>query len=179
MHIKAGHPCRRWAVSHARLLTDLRRHRVGSAAAAVWCRCCSTLTCDIGATHALPSRGRTDAQRKPARERRADGVGVEEHTAPALFVPEAALRPVSARCGGASIRFPVCGGRNHTGVLGRYKDEGRRTLSAVARSPSIACEHKQPTAALTFAHDMTHRATTAACCLDTYVCERARARAWL
>jgi hypothetical protein len=155
------------------LLTDLRRHGVGSAVAAVWCRYCSTLTCDIGAAHALPSKGRTDAQRQPARERRADGVGIEEHTIPASFVPEAALWPVWARRCGANIRFPVGGGCNSTGVLGRYAEEGKRALSAVARSPSIACEHKQPTAALMFAHDMSQRATTAVCCISMRVCARA------
>ena len=151
--------------------------RYGAGSAIHHCTCCSgRLACTSAlAQHTrLPSKGRTDAQRQPARERRADGVGVEEDIAPALFVPEAALRPVwCGRCR-ANIRFPVGHGCSFASVLGRYTEVGRRTLSAVAWSPRVACEHKQPTAALMFAHDMTHRATTGASCLDIYVCARAR-----
>ena len=131
--------------------------RYGAGSAIHHCTCCSVrLACKSGsAQHTrLPSKGRTDAQRQPARERRADGVGVEEDIVPALFVPEAALRPVWAGRCGANIRFPVGGGRSVASVLGRYTEVGRRTFGAVARSPRVACEHKQPTAALMFAQDM-------------------------
>ena len=102
----------------------------------------SMLASTTGAAHALPTKGRTDAQRQRARDRRADGVRVEVHNITALLVPKAALRCVWASVW-ATIRFPVGGGRNAAGVGGRDTKEGGRTRVAVCGRPGIACKPEE------------------------------------
>ena len=102
----------------------------------------SMLASTAGAAHALPAKGRTDAQRQRARDRRADGVRVEVHNITASLVPKAALRCVWASVW-ATIRFPVGGGRNAAGVGGRDTKEGGRTRVAVCGRPGIACKPEE------------------------------------